>query len=237
MISLDYIEPIIATVALLYVYFVSATLTGYGQAWLAKKMGDTTAEDLGYLSWNPFAHVDLFGLLALLVVGFGWAGPQPIDETQIKPTWYTARLLLVHIARPLFSLVLVIIALMLLIITLGAAPLIVVLDKFFSHGVSLDYLAIIFPERSSLALVISLIMFLLIFFNFFTAIVIGVGQLFRYFFLLGSQKKLFPAEYLEYFVFAGSFLTVFFFAGPLYRLLFQCIMYSTYGLGTLFGAL
>ncbi len=236
MISLDYIEPIIATVALVYVYFLSITVTGYGQAWFAKKMGDSTAEDMGYLSFNPLAHFDLFGLLALFLVGFGWSHPQPIDETQIKPRWYTARLLLIHIAKPLLSLILVIVSIILLIVTLGAAPLIVLLDKFFSHGVSLNYLMHVFPEKSSLVLVLSFLMFLFIFFNFFTAIVIGVGQLFRYFFIIAMQKQLLSGEYLEYFVFIGSFLTIFFLAGPLYKLLFHCIMYGAYGLGLLFGA-
>ena len=65
----------------------------------------------------------------------------------------------------------------------------------------------------------------LIFFNFFTAIVIGVWRLFRYFFLLGSQKKLFPAEYLEYFVFAGLFLTCSFSLDVLYIELLVSVYY------------
>ncbi|MBQ3653202.1 MAG: site-2 protease family protein [Synergistaceae bacterium] len=50
----------------------------------AKMVGDPTAEMRGRLSLNPFAHFDLVGTLMLLLVGFGWAKPVPINTRYFR---------------------------------------------------------------------------------------------------------------------------------------------------------
>ena len=50
----------------------------------AKCVGDPTAEMRGRLSLNPFAHFDLVGTLMLLLVGFGWAKPVPINTRYFR---------------------------------------------------------------------------------------------------------------------------------------------------------
>lgn len=47
-------------------------------------LGDPTAKLRGRLSLNPFAHIDWTGLLCLLLFGFGWAKPVPIDPSYYK---------------------------------------------------------------------------------------------------------------------------------------------------------
>ena len=54
--------------------------------WMARRLGDRTAEMLGRLTLNPFKHVDPIGTVLvpaiLLVAGgfiFGWAKPVPVD--------------------------------------------------------------------------------------------------------------------------------------------------------------
>ncbi len=47
-------------------------------------MGDPTAKMEGRLTLNPLHHVDWVGLLCLLVCGFGWAKPVPIDSRYYK---------------------------------------------------------------------------------------------------------------------------------------------------------
>ncbi len=46
--------------------------------------GDPTAKFNGRLSLNPFKHFDLFGLLMMLLVGFGWAKPVPVNPYNFK---------------------------------------------------------------------------------------------------------------------------------------------------------
>ncbi len=50
----------------------------------ARMVGDPTAERYGRLTLNPFAHFDLVGTLMLLLVGFGWAKPVPINTRYFK---------------------------------------------------------------------------------------------------------------------------------------------------------
>ena len=52
----------------------------YSHGWVANKLGDPTAKYAGRLTLNPMAHLDLFGSLMILFVGFGWAKPVPVDS-------------------------------------------------------------------------------------------------------------------------------------------------------------
>ena len=52
----------------------------FSHGWVANKLGDPTAKYSGRLTLNPIAHLDLFGSLMILFVGFGWAKPVPVDS-------------------------------------------------------------------------------------------------------------------------------------------------------------
>src|SRR3990172_11026236 len=61
--------------------------------WVANKLGDNTARDMGRLTLNPISHVDLFGtiimpLLLFVVTNgtmvFGYAKPVPINPYNFK---------------------------------------------------------------------------------------------------------------------------------------------------------
>ncbi|GHV08257.1 peptidase M50 [Clostridia bacterium] len=62
-------------IAALFAIMLHEIAHGYA----AHRLGDETARDMGRLSLNPIRHVDWFGLLMLILVGFGWAKPVPID--------------------------------------------------------------------------------------------------------------------------------------------------------------
>lgn len=47
-------------------------------------LGDRTAHDQGRLTINPIAHIDPIGLLCILIAGFGWAKPVPVDPRNFK---------------------------------------------------------------------------------------------------------------------------------------------------------
>lgn len=50
----------------------------------ACRLGDPTAKNAGRLSLNPIKHLDLVGLVMLLVVKVGWAKPVPVDMRYFK---------------------------------------------------------------------------------------------------------------------------------------------------------
>ena len=53
-------------------------------AYVAYRMGDSTARDQGRMTLNPLAHLSPVGALAILACGIGWAKPVPIDARYFK---------------------------------------------------------------------------------------------------------------------------------------------------------
>ncbi len=69
--------------------FIVAIVVGmccheYAHARVAYNCGDDTAKLSGRMTLNPMAHLDPLGFLALVVVGFGWAKPVPINPVRFK---------------------------------------------------------------------------------------------------------------------------------------------------------
>lgn len=66
--------------AVLLCLVVHEVCHGLAAYWL----GDPTAKRSHRLSLNPIHHLDPFGLLMMVVVGFGWAKPVPVDPRYFK---------------------------------------------------------------------------------------------------------------------------------------------------------
>ena len=47
-------------------------------------LGDPTARKMHRVSFNPLHHIDWLGLASMLVCGFGWAKPVPVDMRYFK---------------------------------------------------------------------------------------------------------------------------------------------------------
>ena len=60
------------------------TLHEMGHGFAALLMGDTTARDMGRLSFNPLHHIDPMGLVMMVAFRFGWAKPVPINMYRFK---------------------------------------------------------------------------------------------------------------------------------------------------------
>jgi Zn-dependent protease len=60
------------------------TLHEAAHAWVAHRLGDDTAKQQGRLTLDPRAHLDPFGFLLILLVGFGWARPVPVSPWRLR---------------------------------------------------------------------------------------------------------------------------------------------------------
>ncbi len=58
---------------------IGLTVHEWAHAYVAYRLGDPTAKNLGRMSLNPLVHVDPYGFLCLLLLGFGWAKPVPVN--------------------------------------------------------------------------------------------------------------------------------------------------------------
>ncbi len=72
-----------------YLIFIPAiiiAITGheFAHAWVALKFGDPTAQQQGRVSLNPLVHIDPIGFLGLMLVGFGWGKPVPVNAGRLR---------------------------------------------------------------------------------------------------------------------------------------------------------
>ncbi|CAB1128696.1 Peptidase_M50 domain-containing protein [Candidatus Hydrogenisulfobacillus filiaventi] len=63
---------------------LAMSLHEYAHGLVATWLGDPSARRAGRLSVDPWAHIDWMGLLALLLFGFGWAKPMPVDPRYFR---------------------------------------------------------------------------------------------------------------------------------------------------------
>ena len=56
----------------------------FSHAYVAYILGDDTAQRQGRLTLNPLAHLDPIGSLMILLVGFGWAKPVPVNPLNLN---------------------------------------------------------------------------------------------------------------------------------------------------------
>lgn len=84
MISLLFRGEVLLFLLVAIALIVSLTFHEYAHAAVAKLSGDRTAELAGRLTLNPLAHVDPMGLLMVMLVGFGYARPVPVDPRNLR---------------------------------------------------------------------------------------------------------------------------------------------------------
>lgn len=83
---------------------IAVTIHEFAHAWTADKLGDPTPRLAGRLTFNPLAHLDPIGTLALLIARVGWGKPVPIDPYNLRnPRRDTA---LISLAGPASNLIL-----------------------------------------------------------------------------------------------------------------------------------
>ena len=63
---------------------ICITLHELSHGFVAYKLGDTTAKDAGRLTLNPMKHLDIMGILMMVVFHFGWAKPVPVNMYRFK---------------------------------------------------------------------------------------------------------------------------------------------------------
>ncbi|AIQ13976.1 site-2 protease family protein [Paenibacillus durus] len=86
---------------------IAFTVHEFSHAYFANKFGDPTARLLGRMTLNPAVHFDFFGILLLLIAGFGWARPVPVNRDNFSRPRLMG--IIVSLAGPVSNLLLAII--------------------------------------------------------------------------------------------------------------------------------
>lgn len=80
-------DPVFALKSLLLFLpgmLLALSLHECAHGWIAEKCGDPTARYSGRITLNPAKHFDPMGFLCMLLIGFGWAKPVPVNPLRFK---------------------------------------------------------------------------------------------------------------------------------------------------------
>ena len=66
------------------IVLIALTFHECAHGFMAHKLGDQTARNLGRLSLNPLKHIDIVGAICMIFFRFGWAKPVPINSRFFK---------------------------------------------------------------------------------------------------------------------------------------------------------
>lgn len=234
--TLHNVEFIISTVALVFAYLFSVTLVGSAEAYMARWAGDDTPEDAGFLTLNPINYVDLFGFFCMLFVGFGWGRGVPFNPNNITGQDKSWKAFVVYMSQPFFSLMLALVALVINVFLVGPLSLSFAFWNIFSKNVPLQQLAAAYPERSSLVLVLVVILLSLIALNTFIATWSLINNAFHYALFVGAEHGYDYMKHAEALAFFGPLVVLILFTGPLRIILLKLIVYLAYFIASLCGA-
>ncbi|MFR4978831.1 MAG: site-2 protease family protein [Butyricicoccus sp.] len=127
---------------LLPAIIICLTVHECAHGWAARALGDRTAQRAGRLTLDPMAHIDPVGFICMLIFGFGWARPVPVNVSGFRMKNRKLGMALVALAGPVSNLLL---ALICYIITLllgykmaGDAMFFRTITMFFSYIASLS---------------------------------------------------------------------------------------------------
>ena len=106
LLSGDLREFLITLCLVLPAVVICLTIHECAHGLMARALGDRTAERAGRLTLDPLAHIDPVGFLCMLLLGFGWARPVPVNVSGFRIKNRKAGMALVALAGPLSNLIL-----------------------------------------------------------------------------------------------------------------------------------
>lgn len=104
-----------------FVVFCVMPIHEYSHALVATKLGDQTARLSGRLTLNPMAHISPWGAIMILLVGFGYAKPVPVNIRNTKMKNKKVAMALIALAGPLSNLIIGFLSVMVRYIIIVAA--------------------------------------------------------------------------------------------------------------------
>lgn len=121
-------------VIIVFLLALSVHESAHGLA--ANALGDPTARNLGRITLNPIKHFDLYGAIAMLVFGFGWAKPVPVNTRYMKNARWG--FVATSLAGPLSNLLLAFV-----FAIIRAVAIVILANLFVAGNVSADLVSII----------------------------------------------------------------------------------------------
>lgn len=128
---------------------IAFTVHEFAHAYSAYKFGDDTAYNAGRVTLNPRVHLDVLGTILILIAGFGWAKPVPVNPSKFSNPRLMS--IVVTAVGPLSNLLIGMIAVF-MIVAISASGMLnessvgvsMAVERFFSYVISLNFLLFVF---------------------------------------------------------------------------------------------
>lgn len=234
MIDIKNAEFFIGIITFFVAYLIAVTLANFFRAAVAEKMGDDTAEQLGFLTLNPIVHIDPVGLGVLFLFYswgnyFGWGRHVPINPFNIYGPFRVLKLAFVYLSDSIAHFVMALCGIVTLELMFDVHILGLVRYMILSRTMSHLLIAHSYPSYGSLTIAFGFIIMALVYLN----VVLGVLYFIincRDIFLIVSSES--PMAYEERRAQLSNviipMLLVIFFSEPLRHLAVGLIVYSGY---------
>jgi hypothetical protein len=234
MINLYLAEMIIGFITFFIAYVISTTLAGAFRAWVAKMVGDETAEDAGLLTLNPIVHIDPVGLFMLVFFNLGWGRYAPINPFNIHAPQRLLKIIVAYFSDVVIYFFIALTSLILLLIFFDVHILKLIQYMVLSRDLSHLYIVQLYPDYGSLKISIAFILVALVYLNVILAVLNMLINFCSITMLLFTEKAAEYSQYQHYVVFFLPILLIFFFSGPLRIFWLNLIVSIGYFLAHLF---
>lgn len=232
MITIRDVSYIIYLITFVIAYLIAETLSGWFRAYCAKKMGDDTPAQLGFLTLNPLVHIDPIGMIFLIFAGFGWGRAAPINPYNIEGPHRWVKLCCAYFSDSFAHLVIAIVSLVGLLWGFGITMVELAKPIIFSRSFPLARLTHFYPHSSSLMLSIAMVLIALIFLSVILAVLNFIVNGFRVIMILFFHESL-GLWYIDLVI---PILLILFFAHPLQEYVIDGITIVASHIAYIFGA-
>lgn len=231
-------QSLIEKVVLVLTYFVSVPILGYFRAWVAKKMGDDTPQELGFLSINPVEHVSFLwlGVLLVLRTNFAFGRYIPINPSNIYGKWRWFKLSCAYLSDAFMGMVISTISLFIFVAALRVHPA-ALAQKMFNDGTTglLSSIANYFPFRSAsnFEVILALLLLSIVVFNILLAAFNVIINVFYIIFFAFFSPNVNSIDHVNWIMFIAPLIALSFLITPVGFVMYKFI----FSVATLFGLL
>ena len=144
------LQIIVQLFAIIFICLCCLPIHESAHAWSADKLGDPTGRLRGRITLNPMRHLDIFGCLMMLLFGFGYAKPVPVNINNFPAKRRKLYFALTALAGPISNLLLAVLFSLLsricavVLISKGVSTVLTVAMYFFSAACSINVMLAVF---------------------------------------------------------------------------------------------
>lgn len=239
MTSLYNIQLVVTIGVVLLAYMIIVPLIGGVKAWVADTLGDNTPEEEGFLTLNPLVHASLFWITILVIsqlvynyMPFGFGQQITINENNFGGKNGTVKYLCALFSNSVMAFVLSCIAFSTLLIMHG-----IKIAVLLHQQPNLKNLYALFPESSTLSLIITFILLTAFVMASFTAALTCILNLFQVAQPYLVEKASDKGNGTEFLIFIIPILILYFCIDPLYKLTIRSVIDLSYRFVAVLGLL